>query len=137
MTLLRFLVRYSPAMVLWTSAAALLSGACNTLLLVLITYAMNRHGNIGAPLVVAFCALGLGRFLTNAFAQVSLAHFSQATTARLRLDLVSKILSVPLRQIEDLGAPKLMVALTEDILELTQATLSIPIFAQNFAYLLG
>ena len=124
-------------MVLWTSAAALLSGACNTLLLVLITYAMNRHGNIGATLVVAFCALGLGRFLTNALAQVSLAHFSQATTARLRLDLVSKILSVPLRQIEDLGAPKLMVALTEDILEITQATLSIPIFAQNFAYLLG
>ena len=137
MTLLRFLVRYSPAMVLWTSAAALLSGACNTLLLVLITAAMNRHGNLGATLVVAFCALGLGRFLTNALAQVTLAHFSQATTARLRLDLVGKILSVPLRQIEDLGAPKLMVALTEDILEITQATLCIPIFAQNFAYLLG
>jgi putative ATP-binding cassette transporter len=68
---------------------------------------------------------------------VTLAHFSQATTARLRLDLVSKILSVPLRQIEELGAPKLMVALTEDILEITQATLSIPIFSLNLAYLLG
>jgi len=124
-------------MVIWTSAAALLSGACNTLLLVLITAAMSRHGNLGTALVVAFCALGLGRFITNALAQVTLAHFSQATTARLRLDLVSKILSVPLRQIEELGAPKLMVALTEDILEITQATLSIPIFAQNFAYLLG
>jgi putative ATP-binding cassette transporter len=44
---------------------------------------------------------------------------------------------VPLRQIEELGAPKLMVALTEDILEITQATLSIPIFAVNFAVLLG
>jgi len=137
MTLLRFLIRYSPAMVIWTSLAALLSGACNTGLLVLITSALNRHGNIGTALVVAFCALGLGRFLTNALAQVTLAHFSQATTARLRLDLVSKILSVPLRQIEELGAPKLMVALTEDILEITQATLSIPIFSLNLAYLLG
>jgi len=137
MTLLRFLVRYSPAMVIWTSAAALLSGACNTLLLVLITSAMNHHGSLGTSLVVAFCALGLGRFVTNALAQVTLAHFSQSTTARLRLDLVGKILSVPLRQLEELGAPKLMVALTEDILEITQATLSIPIFAQNFAYLLG
>jgi putative ATP-binding cassette transporter len=124
-------------MVIWTSAAALLSGACNTGLLVLITSALNRHGNLGTALVVAFCALALGRFVTNAIAQVTLAHFSQATTARLRLDLVSKILSVPLRQIEDLGAPRLMVALTEDILEITQATLSIPIFALNFAYLLG
>ena len=50
---------------------------------------------------------------------------------------MGKILSVPLRQIEDLGAPKLMVALTEDILEITQATLSIPVFAFNSAVLLG
>jgi putative ATP-binding cassette transporter len=124
-------------MVIWTSLAALLSGACNTGLLVLITSALNRHGSLSTTLVVAFCALGVGRFLTNALSQVTLAHFSQATTARLRLDLVSKILAVPLRQVEELGAPKLMVALTEDILEITQATLSIPIFAVNFAYLLG
>ncbi len=137
MTLLRFLIRYSPAMVVWTTAAALLSGACNTLLLVLITQAMNRHGNLGAGLIAGFCALGLGRFVTNSLAQVTLAHFSQATTARLRLDLVGKILSVPLRQIEELGTPKLMVALTEDIQEITQATQSIPIFTLNFAYLLG
>ena len=137
MTLLRFLVRYSPAMVIWTSIAALLSGACNAGLIALINSALNRHGAPGTALIFAFCALGLGRILTNALAQVTLAHFSQATTARLRLDLVSKILSVPLRQIEELGAPKLMVALTEDILEITQATLSIPIFAVNFAVLLG
>jgi len=124
-------------MVIWTSLAALLSGAFSTGLLALITLAMNRHGSLSATLVVAFCALGLGRFLTNALAQVTLAHFSQATTARLRLDLVGKILSVPLRQIEELGAPRLMVALTEDILEITQATLSIPIFAFNSAVLLG
>ncbi|MFY9926309.1 MAG: cyclic peptide export ABC transporter [Opitutaceae bacterium] len=137
MTLLRFLIRYSPAMVIWTSLAALLSGAFSTGLLALITLAMNRHGTLGATLVIAFCAMGLGRFLTNALAQVTLARFSQATTARLRLDLVTKILSVPLRQIEELGAPKLMVALTEDILGITQATLSIPIFAFNSAVLLG
>jgi len=124
-------------MVVWTSAAALLSGACSTGLLALITSALNRHGNLGTKLVVAFCVLGVGRFLTNGLAQVTLAHFSQATTARLRLDLVSKILSVPLRQIEEIGAPKLTVALTEDILEITQATLSIPIFAVNSAVLLG
>src|ERR1035438_5035387 len=114
MTLLRFLVRYSPAVVIWTWAAALLSGACSAGLIALINSALNRHGSPGKALVLGFAALGLGRILTNALAQVTLAHFSQATTARLRLDLVSKILSVPLRQIEELGAPKLMVALTED-----------------------
>jgi putative ATP-binding cassette transporter len=136
-TLLRFLFRYSPAMVIWTSLAALLSGGCSTALIALITTALNRQGHIGAKLIVAFAILGLGRILTNVLAQILLAHFSQATTARLRQDLVRKILAVPLRQLEALGTPKLMVALTEDILEITQATLSLPIFTFNFAFLLG
>ena len=91
MNLLRFLVRYSPAMVIWTSAAALLSGACNAGLIALITSALNRHGIASPTLIVAFAALGLGRILTNMAAQVTLAHFSHATTARLRQDLVTRI----------------------------------------------
>src|ERR1700676_991973 len=115
MTLLRFLVRYSPAMVFWTSLAALMSGACTVGLIALITSAMNHHGRPGFALVVSFAVLAVCRTLINAVAQLSLSHFSQATTARLRLDLVGKILSVPLRQLEELGTPRLMVALTEDI----------------------
>ena len=124
-------------MVVWTSIAALLSGACNAGLIAMINSALNHHGAPGVVLIAGFAALGLGRIATNAFAQVTLARFSQATTARLRRDLVEKILAVPLRQLEELGTPKLMAALTEDILEITQATLSIPIFAVNFALLLG
>lgn len=137
MNLLRFLIRYSPALVIWTSIAALLSGACNAGLIAMINTALNRPGGPGVALIVAFAALGLGRILTNTLAQVTLAYFSQATTARLRHDLVRKILAVPLRKLEELGTPKLMVALTEDILEITQATLGIPVFAVNFAVLLG
>jgi putative ATP-binding cassette transporter len=139
MSLLRFLFRYSPRMVMWTSFAALLSGACNAGLIAMINSVLTRHagGTPGTALIIGFAALGLGRILTNAAAQITLAHFSQATTARLRQDLVCKILGVPLRQLEDIGAARLMVALTEDIMEITQATLSIPIFAVNFAVLLG
>lgn len=124
-------------MVIWTSLAALLSGACNAGLIAMINAALTHGGQPGLALILGFAALGLGRILTNTIAQVTLSHFSQATTARLRHDLVRKILAVPLRQLEELGTPKLMVALTEDILEITQATLSIPIFAVNFAVLLG
>lgn len=137
MKLLRFLVRYSPGMVIWTSLAALLSGACNAGLIAMINTVLTRPARPGTALLAGFAALGLGRILTNAAAQVTLSHFSQATTARLRRDLVRKILDVPLRQLEELGTPRIMVTLTEDIMEITQATLSIPIFAVNFAVLLG
>src|SRR5471032_816523 len=99
MTLLRFLYRYSPKMVIWTSLAALLSGACSACLIALINSALNSRGGPGTTLIIAFCALGVGRIVTNLFAQLSLAHYSQETTARLRLDLVGKILTVPLRQL--------------------------------------
>ena len=110
MTLVRFLFRYSPGMVIWTSCAALLSGACNAGLIAMINSVLTRHGSPGTAVMIGVAALGLGRILTNAAAQVTLAHFSQATTARLRQDLVRKILGVPLRQLEDLGAARLMVA---------------------------
>jgi len=80
MTLLRFLYRYSPAMVIWTSVAAVLSGACSACLIALINSALNRHGGPGTTLIIAFCALGVGRIVTNLFAQMSLAHYSQATS---------------------------------------------------------
>jgi len=124
-------------MVIWTSLAAIASGACNAGLIAMINTVLNRHGHPGNALILAFIALVVGRIVTNAVAQVTLAHFSQANTARLRQDLVRKILGVPLRQIEELGASRLMVALTEDIMEITQATLSIPIFAVNLAVLVG
>ncbi len=55
----------------------------------------------------------------------------------MRRDLIRKILAVPLRQLEELGAPRLMVALTEDIMFITQALMGIPSFAVNLAILLG
>ena len=60
MTLLRFLVRYSPRMVIWTSIAALLSGACNAGLIAMINSALNHRGDPGMVLIAGFAALGLG-----------------------------------------------------------------------------
>ncbi len=138
MTLIRFLFRYSRSMMIWTSLAALLSGGCSAGLIALINRALHApSGNPGTVLLALFVALGLGRILATAFAQVCLTHFAQATTARLRRDLVQKILHVPLRHFEDIGAARLLVTLTSDIGEITQATLSIPVFTMNAAVLLG
>ncbi len=138
MSLLRFLYRYSRSMMIWTSVAALLSGACNAGMIALINRALHKSAeNPGGTLLTVFALLGLGRILSGVIAQISLAHFAQETTARLRRDLVEKILHVPLRHLEELGAPRLLVTLTEDISEITQATLSIPIFTVNAAVLLG
>lgn len=138
MTLIRFFFRGSRSMMLCTVIAALLSGACNAGLIAMVNTALSHAGtNMPEVLIWSFVALGVGRLLTNFTAQMTLAHFAQRNSANIRRDLVGKILSVPLRQLEQIGAPRLMVALTEDVLSLTEAMLAIPTFMVNVAILVG
>jgi putative pyoverdin transport system ATP-binding/permease protein len=57
--------------------------------------------------------------------------------ADLRRDLIRRILTVPLRHLEELGAPRVLIALTDDVTSITQALLAIPFVAVNLAILLG
>jgi putative ATP-binding cassette transporter len=66
-----------------------------------------------------------------------LANFSQGAVAQLRRDLMRKILAVPLRDLEEIGTPRILVGLTDDVFNITQALLAIPIITVNVAMLLG
>ncbi|MDE3083908.1 MAG: ABC transporter ATP-binding protein, partial [Verrucomicrobiota bacterium] len=137
MNLLRFLFRYSRWPMIWTAAAAFLAGMCNAGIIAVVNAVL---GGSKMPLTVlawGFVALGAARILSNFLAQETLSHFAQTNTARIRHDLVQKILAVPLRQLEEFGAPRLMVALTEDLMDLTEAMQTIPTFGVNLAILLG
>jgi len=137
MILINFLLRYSRRTLAWTALAALASGACNAGLIALVNTVLGAQGRSVSTLVGWFVALGAGRLVANYSAQVSLTRYAQQSTARLRGDLVRKILAVPLRQLEEIGAPRLMVALTEDVMSITEAMRAIPTFIMNAAILLG
>ena len=138
MNLIRFFFRGSRVMMVCTFAAALLSGACNAGLIAMVNTALQRSADgVETWLLIAFAALVGGRLATNFCAQLMQATFAQQNSARLRRDLVEKILAVPLRQLEEIGAPRLMVALTEDVLVLTEAMLAVPTFSVNLAILAG
>lgn len=137
MKLLKFILRSCRGIIILTVVTALLSGACNAGLIAAVNEALNRSGTVGGWLIAAFVALGLGRLVSSYFAQVISVRFSQGTIAQLRRDLVQAILRAPLRQVEELGAPRLLVALTDDVYHVTQALLAIPILAVNVALLLG
>ena len=134
--LLRFVLRTCRGMLLLTAIAALASGACNAGLIALVNTLLN-DGNPTKALAWAFAALGLGKVLTSYFSQATLTRFAQSAVSALRNELVRKILSVPLRKLESIGAPRLMVALTDDVMNITQAFLAIPIVAINIAILMG
>ncbi len=123
-------------MMAWTLAAALLSGACNVGLMSMVTRVLGQVASPAEWMLWGFLGLAAGRLMANFFAQLMLAHYSQANCVNLRRDLVSKILAVPLRQLEEIGSSRLMVALTEDVITLTEAMLIVPNFAVNMSILL-
>jgi putative ATP-binding cassette transporter len=116
---------------------ALLSGACNAGLIALVNIALTKTGPATHWLIWSFIALGIGKVVTLFLSQVILAGYSQKAVAELRRDLIRKILAVPLRDLEELGASRVLAALTDDVFNITQALLAVPVVAGNLAILLG
>jgi len=137
MRVLKFIWRTCRGMMLLTTFIALLSGACNAGLMALVSRALTKEDPTTAVLIWAFISLGLAKLATNFVSQALLANFSQGAVAQLRRDLMRKILSVPLRELERIGTPRILVGLTDDVFNITQALLAIPIITVNVAMLLG
>jgi len=137
MNLLRFLLQKCRGMTIVTGLTALFSGACNAGLIALINVAVHHPDSAAPALLLGFAALTLGKICTTFMSQLWLIRFSQQAIADLRRELVRKVLGVPLRRLEEIGAARLMVALTDDVNSVTAALFSFPTLAVNGAILLG
>jgi putative ATP-binding cassette transporter len=137
MKLLSFMARYSRKTVVLAIVAGAVSGICNTALLALINQALHGINSATPALVwgfVAMCALlPLSRFVS----ELLLTQLGQNALFDLRVKLSRKILNAPLRQLEELGAHRLLAALTDDVPVITNALLNIPIICINVAVVLG
>jgi len=136
MNLFKFIWRTCRGMMVLTTGTALLSGACNMGLVALVTAALTTQRNVKAY-VWGFVALVAGKIITTFVSQALLASFAQGAVSNLRRELIHKILTVPLRRLEELGTPRILVALTDDVFNITQALLAIPIVFVNLAMLMG
>jgi putative ATP-binding cassette transporter len=137
MNLLRFLLRTSWVTVALATAIGLLSGACNAGILALVNTVLNHTETVTTLVVLGFVGLGLARVLTSAISQYMLSVFAHKTMAELRRDLCLKILVTPLRHLENIGPPRLLVALTEDVIAITMALRYMPNLAIDAAMVIG
>jgi putative pyoverdin transport system ATP-binding/permease protein len=137
MKLFAFLLHTCRRRVAFSVATALAGGACNAALIAVINMTVNRSRFSLSTLAGCFLALTVAKVLTNYISQVFLVRYAQEAASDLRRDLVRKILQVPLRQLEELGIPSILVALTDDVTNVTQALLAFPIVTVNVAMLLG
>ena len=116
---------------------ALLGGACNAGLIAAVNNALQNTTKPAEAAVLTFAALGLGRLCASFVSQIISVRFSQEAVAGLRRTLVRGMLAAPLRQLEELGSARLIVALTDDVYNVTQALLGVPSFVVNISLLIG
>jgi putative ATP-binding cassette transporter len=137
MNLLKFCLRTCRGLILFTSITALVSGACNAALIAIINNALNHPRSSLKWVAIGFGALALGKLATNFVSNALLASYAQAAISDLRRDLVRQVLTVPLRDLEVIGSPRILVALTDDVFNISQALLAVPITVGNVAILVG
>src|ERR1700722_9439738 len=104
MKLLLYLFRTARGVMVLTAATALVSGACYAGLIAVVNSQLDRPATIRFSLMACFIGLALGKILTTMISQMILARFSQGAIAKLRQDLVRKILAGPWRHWEQIGA---------------------------------
>jgi putative ATP-binding cassette transporter len=121
-------------------AGGIANGLAAGALIALIHRAVSAEpAGSGAPprLVWAYAALCLFVPLSRAGAELALAALGQRAVLDLRLELAERILRAPLRQLEELGAPRLTALLTQDVATLGQAAVALPALATQLTAVLG
>ena len=130
-------IDHSRALVAIIIVAGLISGLTNTLLIATINSSLNQTQTSTSTLVLTFGALCLTlatlRFISGAL----LVHLMKRVMVSMRLHLCNKILSAPLRLLEQLGSARLIATLTSDVRSLASAYIFLPMLVMNFAILLG
>ena len=117
--------------------AGLISGVSNTLLIATINATLNKTGGATSTLLLTFGALCLALALMRFISGAVLVRLMQKVMVSLRLRLCSKILSAPLRLIEQLGSHSLLASLTGDVPQIANALITLPLLFMNLAILLG
>ncbi|WP_293154730.1 MULTISPECIES: cyclic peptide export ABC transporter [unclassified Microcoleus] len=113
----------------------LISGGCSAQLIAFINRAISDNSN--QNLVWYFAGLAVLALVTGVISQFLLIYLSQEAVYNLRLSLSRGILSSPLRQLEELGASRLLATLTDDVGTLSNTIFVIPFLCIDIAIVVG
>jgi len=126
MKLFLFLLRVNAWKILVAVVICVVSGVANAGLIALVTHVW-KQGEFSSPVWIWRFAGVLAVVIASGLAaQLMVLHLALKAIADLRLELSAKILATPLRDLEELGAPRLMAVLTDDVNAVSRVLPNIP-----------
>jgi putative ATP-binding cassette transporter len=137
MKLISLLSKYSKGLVIVSLLAGIIAGISNAGLIAVINSILSGRELSTLSLVWAFVALCLLAPLSKFIAQTVLVRLSQKVVFDIRMLLSRRILSAPLRRLEEQGPHRLLSLLTEDVNVIISALINIPMVCTQMTILLG
>jgi putative ATP-binding cassette transporter len=136
MKIITFFLQHSRKRLLLSLAGGIFSGICNAALLGVIN-TLLKPNNSSSILVWSYVALCVLLPVSRFTAEWLLTRMGQMALFEQRMQLCRQILAAPLRHLEQIGVPKLLATLTEDIPAITGAMINIPLLTVNLALVVG
>src|SRR6476646_4651391 len=137
MQLLQFLVARSRQILFLAIIFGFLSGAFNSGLLALANAAISSPERKSALLLALFIGLCALAPLTRMVSEILLVSLGQDAVFSLRTELARQVLAVPLRQLEEVGAHRILSVLTDDIPNIANVVTAIPVLSINAGVVIG
>src|SRR5580765_3347333 len=113
-----------------------ISGIGSTALIAVINSALvgaSSHASLGLMFVSLCLVIPISAYCS----EVLLARLTAQAAHDLRDQLARRILSAPYRLLEEIGAPRLLAAITEDTRTVTDAIAVVPLAITQFAIVAG
>ncbi|GAB4232833.1 MAG: cyclic peptide export ABC transporter [Elainellaceae cyanobacterium] len=138
MHLILFLLRSSWQMVAIAILTGFLSGGSSAGLIAFVSWVAGQDAaNRSLLLLAGFVGLAGVALLTNIISQLMLIRLAQRAIFQLRLSLSQQILASELAHLEELGTPRLLATLTEDVQAIAEAVRLMPFICIDLATVAG
>jgi putative ATP-binding cassette transporter len=138
MKLFLFLLQSSWQMVAIALLAGAVSGVSSAGLIAVVSRAISEGTTDAIPAIgAAFLGLVSVALVTSILSQVMLIRLSQQAVFRLRMRLSQQILGSHLVHLEQLGSPRLLATLTDDVQSVSEAVRLLPFLCIDVAMVAG
>ncbi len=137
MKLLSFLFRSYRRAIVAAVVTGALSGLASTALLALIARSLAGPPSLATSLAAGFGLLCLFKLATGLVSAVLLVRLSQQAIYDIRMTLCRRILAAPLRQLEQLGGPRMLAVLTDDVSTIAATAANIPALSIHVAVVIS
>ena len=139
MALLALLFQHSRMLMALSLAMGFISGSCSAGIIALVSWGIASADATDYLTTAAwgFGALTAISLVTSIVSQVMLIRLSQSAILQLRNRLARQILASQLNFLEQLGQPRLLATLTEDIQSISSAVFVLPFLCIDLAIVIG